>query len=123
MLVSACCHLLPLLHVLFGLLATSADWQHSTPQHVSLRNRWCSARCGTAALGTGLGPHDTHWYMISNIWLASCLRVSSNTAILAFTARRRGSGYLMMDSGVLHCRFSTAAAASWALQLPLLTAR
>lgn len=53
--------------------------------------------------------NETHWYMISIISLASRMSDSSNTLILALTARSRGSGYLMIWSGLVHSSLVTVA--------------
>lgn len=49
----------------------------------------------------------THWYMTSIISLASRSNESSNTPILALTARSRGSGYFTIWSGLVHSSLVT----------------
>ncbi len=59
--------------------------------------------------GTCIKSHSAyHLYIISNISAASCLRDSSKTAILAFFALSRGSGYRTMSSGDSHSNLETA---------------
>ena len=52
-----------------------------------------------ACLEGEIGQEAHPLYMTSSISMPSCFTLSLKVPILAFTARSRGSGYLMMSSG------------------------